>query len=843
MKKVILCIVGIFYAIAMNAEKFNYNFNSVPLSEALSRMAEENPTLNLNFIYDELESYTTSAQIDTDNLYDALRKAIGLNPVSIIKKGNGYYVEALQHGKYEYHGKLIGAGGEPIAAATVLLLARNDSTVITYGFSDDEGRFRVPCDVSGVIGKFTCLGYKPIQRNLDNFAVGTIVMNENVIRLNQVTISSDPVIRKIDRQIITPNEQQRRVSSNGINLILALNLPRISVSMLNNTICIDGQDVVQLRINGVEVSNEEVLALNPREILKVEYIDNPGFQYGGVKAVMNYIVKYRTAGGNINGDFTQAANYGGWGVYNLAARYNTEKSMLSAVVNLERRDNDWIRENEEIYHFTDKTITNREIGSKTPFKYDQLKTSLRYVWQDADKQMLSVNFRNYYKDEPNSYADRNSILCQDEQEYRIFDNTATKLNVPSLDLYYQLNLPYKQKLYFDLVGSYLDSRDRHRYRMNLDDVVVDAFYSDIDGMKWSIFGEGIYEKEFNFGGLSGGIRQRQEWIKNIYSGSKNQKVQMNSSQTNVYAEFRSRLKQVNYSVGIGALRTYSEQAGRHLEKYIFNPHLNLSWGAVRGLFVRFSGEISGYAPSLADLSSVTRQIDAYQARCGNPDLKTVTYYSGQLMANWDFCKFMGIGSIAIYNYDHQPVMEQDIAEENMIIRTVENQRGFHRLNWHTWLFIKPYRDYVTIRFTTLYQRFVSQGRNYTHTHSNLGFYGEMFASWRNWSFMFEFTTASNNLWGETLRRGERNHQFSVRYNLPKWSAALCVYNPFEKEYRQTVENFSTIAPYRQTLYSDNLTRVILLKFSFNLDFGKSRGNVRQKISNEDTNTGIVSGSR
>ena len=37
--------------------------------------------------------------------------------------------------------------------------------------------------------------------------------------------------------------------------------------------------------------------------------------------------------------------------------------------------------------------------------------------------------------------------------------------------------------------------------------------------------------------------------------------------------------------------------------------------------------------------------------------------------------------------------------------------------------------------------------------------------------------------------------------------------------------------------------VILLKFSFNLDFGKSRGNARQRMSNEDTNTGIMSGSR
>lgn len=184
-----------------------------------------------------------------------------------------------------------------------------------------------------------------------------------------------------------------------------------------------------------------------------------------------------------------------------------------------------------------------------------------------------------------------------------------------------------------------------------------------------------------------------------------------------------------------------------------------------------------------------------------------------------------------------------MVENDMIIRTMDNQRGFHRLNWHTWLFIKPYKNYITIRFTTLYQRFISQGNNYTHTHSNLGFYGELFATWKDWSLMAEFTTASNNLWGETLRRGERNHQFSIRYNKPQWSAAICVYNPFEKEYRQTVENFSAIAPYTQTLYSKNLTKVFLLKFSFNLDFGKSRGNARQRMSNEDTNTGIMSGSR
>lgn len=839
-------IIVLFAAITVltaNAKKISLSFRNTPVSQALVEMSQSYSDINISFIYKELDTYKTSTKIDTDSPYDAIRQIIGFNPINVVEKNGNFYVEALQRGKYLYSGQLIGADETPVAAATVTLLNPTDSTVITYGFSDDDGRFNIPCDKTPVIARLSCLGYQTSCHRLDNFHVGIIRMSELAVKLKTVTVSADPVIRKFDRQIITPTAQQRRASTNGINLIIALNLPRISVSILNNTVNIDGQDVVQLRINGIESSIEEVMALNPQDISRVEYIDNPGMKYGGVKAVINYIVKYRIAGGNINGDFTQAANYGGWGGYNLAGRYNTEKSMFSAVVNWERRDNSWIRENEEIYRLPNEIVTNKETGAKTPFKYDQIKASLRYIYQDGDKQTLSVNLRNYHKDEPNSFGDRNSILYQGDHTFNITDNTTSRLNVPSLDVYYQLTLPHKQRLYFDLVGSYLDSRSHHSYRMSDKNSTIDAFDSYTDGTKWSLFAESVYERELSFGKFTGGVRQKHEWMKNIYYGANDKDVNMNSSQANIYAELQSRLKRVDYSVGVGALYTHSEQDHRNLKKYIFNPRLNLSWNAVKGLFMRFSGEISGYAPSLADLSSVTQQIDAYQARRGNPGLKTVTYYSAQFMTNYDFCKFMGIGSIAIYNYDHRPVMEQDISDNNLIIRTMDNQRGFHRLNWHTWLFIKPYKDYISLRFTTLFQRFISQGNNYTHTHSNLGFYGELFAAWHNWSFLFEFTTASNNLWGETLRKGERNHQFSIRYNRPKWSAAVCVYNPFEKSYKQSVENFSAIAPYSQSVYSTNLTKVFLLKLSFNCDFGKSRQAVRQRMSSEDTDIGILSGSR
>ncbi len=44
---------------------------------------------------------------------------------------------------------------------------------------------------------------------------------------------------------------------------------------------------VQLRINGRESSIEQVRALLPETIRRVEWIDNPGLRYGGANYVLN----------------------------------------------------------------------------------------------------------------------------------------------------------------------------------------------------------------------------------------------------------------------------------------------------------------------------------------------------------------------------------------------------------------------------------------------------------------------------------------------------------------------------------------------------------------------------
>ncbi len=174
-----------------SAETFSYRFSSTPLPQAIHRIMETHPDLDINFIYNELENYTTGATVKADNAFDALRQTIGFNPVTVIKAGNTYYVEAMQHGKYVYTGRAMGSDNEPVVAATVMLLAPRDSTVITYGVTDAKGRFTIPCDQQKVVAKLSCVGYKTTYHACNTFNIGTIVMPERAVSLSTVTVEAD----------------------------------------------------------------------------------------------------------------------------------------------------------------------------------------------------------------------------------------------------------------------------------------------------------------------------------------------------------------------------------------------------------------------------------------------------------------------------------------------------------------------------------------------------------------------------------------------------------------------------------------------------------------------------
>ena len=767
-----------------------------------------------------------------------------------------------------------------IIGATVLLM--QDTMQIAGTTTDNNGKFKLDADTGNYILELSYIGYETIRMALtvsDNTHIGTIQMQEGATELGEVVVESQAIIQKVDRQILLPSKEQMQASSDGVSLLQNLQIPRIVISPIDNSVKTLSDESVQLRINGVEASTADVKAINPKDIIRIEYHDQPGVRYNGAAAVVDYIVKHRDTGGSLILAGTNGLTLPGIGNYYLAGKVHFGKSSLQAVATYAPYDIYWTRTNNETYHFnmsgahvaslgggesgeqahtrlaqdfSTGKIENNEVGEPTRYKTYPVNVSLNYNWTNGDKNMLNIRLRDNMSYTPYGASDRDSRLFQPTDSFEIHDHDKSSSQSPSLDIYYQHNLPHKQHLYFDVVGTYINTHSDRRFLQTplFGSVSTDTtdVLSSVRGDKWSLIGEVIYEKEWENIMLTVGARHNQQWVKNTYLGSTEATVNMTTGETYAFAEMRHRIDKFSYVVGIGVMHTLIDQAGQKQSTWIARPQLTMSYDFGKGWFWKYKGYVSGYQPSLSQLSDITQQIDKYQMRRGNPNLKSVMYISNEMELSWQ-SKHVNLNLWANYSYDHKPIMEETVEEiidgSPYAIRMYDNQRGYHKLNVSPSVQVKLLDNKLMFNVSPFVKYMVSQGNNYHHEHVNYGVRGGIFYLLKGWRFFADVVTAQHNLWGETLTLGELTHDIGINYNSEHFGFGIMMVNPFSPHGSRTVtKDLSALAPTANTAVMQNYRQVLMLNFNVNLDFG-SRASTRgyQRINNEDTESGILSGTK
>ena len=736
----------------------------------------------------------------------------------------------------------------PIDFANIALL-KQDSIFVAGVETDDKGKFIFTNIIKGdYILSISFLGYNTsliainnLEKDLD---IGDVPLSTSDISLNDVVITGKSVIRKADRQLILPSQAQINAASNGVTLLQNLQLPRIAINPMDNSISVPGGGTVQLRINGMEVSQAEIVAVNPADIIRIEYHDDPGMRYNGAAAVLDYILRRRESGGNVNANLANAIGSMGWGENHFSAKYNHKKSEFSTNVYWSHRKLEWTRENYEAYTFPGQVLQRIEQGEPTKVKFGKVNASLNYNLQETDKYLFNVRFRNNHNYTPNDISDRTGTIHQNGSLTHVSDHTSIHSNSPSLDIYYQRNLKNNQLLIFNMVGTHIDSKSTRTYQESLTGENPEIIYSRITGDKYSLIGEGIYEKSLSNGKISGGIKHTQTYTENIYSGDANRNIGMNTSETYVYAEYLLKHGKFNYMAGLGAMRTYNSQGDQSNQKYIFRPTLRVAYDVNDNLFFRYNGYISGYPPSLSDLNNVVQSINTLEIRKGNPNLRTVTYYSNTLTAGWNKGIF-GAEVHANHKYERKPIMESVFFDngQDKFIKTMENQKSFHHMRIQTSLSLKPFQDYITISAKPWVNRYISYGSNYTHTHTNWGYAFSLMGNYKKWYALAEISGRENELWGEIFNRGERYHIIGAGYNAGMFDVGLVMINPFSKTYEVGNRNLSSLTPSRQLAKSDKLAQIFVVNVSFNFDFGRLYKAGQKRLQNEDTDSGVLSGKK
>jgi hypothetical protein len=739
------------------------------------------------------------------------------------------------------------ARGEAIEYANVVLRDA-DSVFVDGGATPADGAFALVAPKSGRHALFvTVIGYNGVTIGLDlrrDTVLGDILLDDASVALEGVAVTAANMTSGIDKRMVYPSERQVKAATNGIDILQQLMLPRVTVNTISNEVSIVGGGELQLRINGVKVEREDVSAIIPRDIIRIEYHDNPGLRYGNAEVVLDYIVRRRETGGNISVDLSDAVT-AEWGNNSVSGKINHKRSEFSVYLDYNPRDfySVW-RDNEERFALDDgRVIHRREIGRPGHFYVPWGNANATYSYLGG-RHRFSATMR--YHGENNQEADyRGSLVNVDNPQEAVDmdDRSLHSLRRPALDLYYQYDMGSGQTVVLNAVGTYNETDDRRSYSESRDGAPLTLVDNAVSGRKRSYIAEGIYEKKIGEQRIGGGIRHTQSSSANTYvdESAKSVAVEQDQGETYAYGEFRGKAGKLDYTVGIGGTRAFFTQGGSgRYTYYTFNPRLVAQYALSSSSFVRLRSSVNRSAPSLSDLSDVGVLIDSLQVQRGNPTL--LPYYRSASDLMYEVHKGIFFGSIS-GTYDYQPdaIMDEKYAENGKIIQTWNNQRSWERLNGSLTLRLGPIKDIVQLSVTSGVNHYISRGNTYLHRYTNFYTFANAAASYKGVSASVIVELPWNHFFGETLSGGERIHMATAGYKYRELSLTLGVLCPFSNNYKQESENRSSLASYKRTMYINESSRMVVLMARYNFTFGrKAIGAGERRLNNADDDAGVMS---
>ncbi|MDR0699276.1 MAG: outer membrane beta-barrel protein [Tannerella sp.] len=734
---------------------------------------------------------------------------------------------------------------KPIFPANILLYDLNDSTqIIKTASTDINGRFvlsQIP--VGNYKLSVSCIGYDRIQIHIENLLQNInslqIVMLEKAIELDEVTVMADNIIHKFDRQIIFPNEFEKNNSIGGVELIEKMNLNRIVINRENNTIkgLLDG--IVQLRINGAPADFANVQAIDPKLVTRIEYHDMPSMRYGEVEAVIDMYVKRRESGGSTS-LFTYNSVTSEVGNESVNIKLNHLKSEFNlegghSYTHFKKN----YSTNKSVFNFEDGTALTR-YADGIPSKYyeDMYNARMSYSYYDPDNILFVAKLSYIFFDIPISIG--KSHLYTDKQPEILInkiDSTIYHDKKPSFSLYFQKNLRDKQFVAFDIVGTYLNVKSIDSYHETQETIAVTDIYSDVNGEKYSVIAEGIYEKRFDKGKISAGLKQNLSFSDNEYRGSLIYDSKMNQYLTNGYLEWSAKINRVNYAIGIrGTFIQMRQETGN--DSYVrFNPSLKLGYMFSGNAQIRYQSKMSIGIPSLGQLSNVEQVEDSYHIRRGNPNLKPASSYSNLLTFTFDkgnFSSSLDVNDI----YVARPMLRNTFREDGKFITQMQNAKNAHSV-------------YVlgSVRWSAFNRRlsvYARGGYRYNkntaddYSHSLNCWYGTFGASgtYKDLTLSGEVRKEADLLSGERITYRGQSAQLGIDY---KWKDIKVggTMGWDLRSFANRILNLNRYASSDSRIYMPEGQTYLRLKVSWNFSFGRKHSSGYKRIENSDEGSGIL----
>ena len=747
-------------------------------------------------------------------------------------------------------GRVTDASQEAVIAANVSLWTI-DSTLVTGVTSDAQGKFALHKIKAGdyrLSISFIGLQSENILLKLNkSLDLGDVQLQEDAVSLGEVTVSASNVLQRVDRQIILPSESQLKRSFGAYDLLNNLGIARLQVDNLSNSMSVSGGGSVQTRINGIKVTDKEIAAVRAKDVLRVEFIEDPGKQYGDdeLGAVVNIILRRRETGGVVNFQLSDSPHTL-WGENFLSAKFNYKNSEWGIDYFNKNGKYHSRLESHETFYLGDRTIDRIKEGieDESPSLSFINNLNLTYNLTKADKYVFNAIFRNNLSNAPYQNELNKMWAAGSTESIYSYVNNHTSSYSPALDLYFQHTLPHQQSIQVNVTGTLIHTKNNRKYKEYKDENAPLAdIQTLVDGDKRSVIGEAIYEKNFKEVKLSGGARHYQMRTENEYKGSHPTTSKMDQSQTSAFFEVQGKVKDFSYAGSVGMTRAWFKESEEDHAYYTFTPTVRLSYNLKKAGFLRYRFNISPAIPSLGSLTDVEQAMDTIQIVRGNPLLKTYQQFTNSLSYSYSKKQFNANLSVRHQYYDN-PIMESIFVEDGKLILKDENQRSFQSLNTELMAGINGatlfgLKDFLTLYASGGYTRSWSEGLNYSHMYDE--FYYSVMAQvqYKDFSLLGQFRKVQNNFFGETIKKNENQTAFMAMYTRQNLQAGIGIMFPFTNNYKVGKERISKVAPFRSETFVRETGQMVVLRVGYTFEFGRKHKAGNKGLNNSDTDSGII----
>lgn len=661
-------------------------------------------------------------------------------------------------------------------------------------------------------------------------------------QLQEIVLQAPKVIRKADMDVYYPSQSAVDNSKNGLQLLNNLMIPSLSVSEALGTIHASGQSV-QVRINGRESSIDQVRSLLPTTIKRVEWIENPGLRYKGANYVLNFIVANPTVGGSVMANAMPALNQA-WGNYFTDIKFNSDYSQFEIWGKFKLTNKiKSHREYMENFTFPDGTSLLRKETSRGGLMDNSMgnfTASYSYIKPDTTVFMVDLSYFEKFTDK--FRYDGLMSMSNDLDDILLTDIHGEKGKKPYLSAYLEQHFHNKQMIVVDINGSFWLGKSYSYYIEQIPDATdcLTDVHTMIKDRNQAYGIETDYIKNWTNSRLTVGVSYIANRNRSVYENLGGQIFHQRQDKVYFFAEYFQRIKKFTLTAGIGAQYTnfLFQETNQGSHSWNMRPQASITYAINQNHQFRLSLESWQSTPSLAETNVAPQQLDGFQWRLGNPDLKTSNSYMLTFRYNFNLPIISGtFGVRAFSSPDAITPILYWVGDK--LITTYENSNGLQNLS----LFFAPQIDlipkWLTLSGYLQYRMERMHGTGYKLHNSNWS--GNVNLRLMHWGFVLsaQYVRAQHDLWGEKISWGENISLIDLSYNWKDWQFGVGMIMPFGT-YDQGSKMLSKWNTNEQRIHLD--MRMPYINISYNVQWGRQRHGAQKRVNaNADVDASTAGG--